>query len=49
MSRKAAPETLFQGYYVIECRRRTVPMSRILGILPRPAYFVAGNFEAAHV
>ena len=49
MSRKDAPEPLFQGCYVIESRRRTVPMSRILVILPRPAYFVVGNFEAAHV
>ena len=33
MSRKAAPEPLFQAYYAIECRRRTVPMSSTLGIL----------------
>ena len=41
MSSKA----LFQAYYVIEWRWRTVPMSSILGILPSPAR----NFEAAHV
>ena len=46
MSRKDAPEPLFQGCYVIESRRRTVPMSRLLGILPSPASFVARNFEA---
>ena len=45
MSRKAPPEPLFQGCYVIESRRKTVPMSRILGILPRTEYFVAGKFR----
>ena len=45
---KAAAEPLFQAYYVIECRRSTVPISSILGNLPSPAYFVWRNIESAH-
>ena len=45
---KAASEPLFQAYYVIECRRSTVPISSILGNLPSPAYSVWRNIESAH-
>ena len=45
---KAASEPQFQAYYVIECRRSTVPISSILGNLPNPAYSVWRNIEAAH-
>ena len=49
IARILASKPIFQGCYVIKWRSRTVPMSCILGIPPRPAPLGLGEISRLHM